>query len=232
MKIAAVQHRLRSTPAEDVDALAAAARAAADAGAELVVFPEVLPIGGEQSEERQRLYALLAEIPGQRLIPAVGPYASGMGLVSGPLPAFPGLGKIAMLVGDAGMTGTELILALGDSPSVTLLAPRSESELQAEAVLELAIGLSESLSGLVVVAECTGAEPGEPGHGGTAIVQLGEVVAEAIGDDDDLLVAEIEIPVPQPEPREALPSIPPILVQRVAHHKGEKMSVDYPADLS
>lgn len=232
MRIAALQHRLRESAAQDVDALVASARNAAEAGAELVVFPEVLSIGGDASEERQRLYELLDAVPGQRLIPNVGAYVVGFGLVSEPLEAFPELGKIAMLVGDSCMTGVELIRMLGDSPSVALMAPRSESDLQAEAVLELALGLSESLAGLVIVSECCGSDPGDIGHGGSAIIHLGKMLAEALGDDDELLIVDIDVPIEQPEPREALPAIPPILTQRTATHRGEKPEVDYPADLS
>ena len=79
-----------------------------------------------------------------------------------------------------------------------------------------------------------GAEPAEVVHGGSAIIQVGKVIAEAITGDDELLCVDIDVPVPQPEPREALPTIPPMLTQRVAYHKGEKPSCnpDYPEDLS
>ena len=130
------------------------------------------------------------------------------------------------------MTGLELVRILGDSPTVAVLAPRSENDLQAEAVMELAIGLSESLASLVVVTECAGAEPGDVGHGGSAIIHLGKVIAEAMGQDDETLLADIELPLSRPEPPEPLPVIAPILSQRVAHHRGERQPVDYPADLT
>jgi hypothetical protein len=109
--------------------------------------------------------------------------------------------------------------------------PRSENELQAEAILELALALSDSLAGLVIVVEPDGAEPGDPGHGGSAIIMFGKMVAEAMS-GDDILYADIELPVGPPEPREPLPQMPPILQQRLAHHQGHQLEVDYPADLS
>jgi hypothetical protein len=57
------------------------------------------------------------------------------------------------------------------------------------------------------------------------------VIAEA-GDDEETLVVELDAPVPPPDPREPLPELPPILVQRWAHHHGTKPVVDYLADMS
>jgi hypothetical protein len=143
-----------------------------------------------------------------------------------------GLGVAALLAGDACMDPAEFSRIAGERPSLAVLVPRSESDLQAEAMLELAIALSDSLAGLVIIAECSGAALGEPGHGGSAVVQLGEVAAEAIG-GDDVLFAEVKLPVPQPEPREALPAIPPLLAQRLAVHQGRgAVPPSYPAELS
>ncbi|TLM65832.1 MAG: hypothetical protein FDZ70_10790, partial [Actinobacteria bacterium] len=69
-----------------------------------------------------------------------------------------------------------------------VLVPDAESELQSEAVIEYAIGLSESVAGLVAVIE-----PSEVG--GSAIVLLGEVLAEA-GAGDRAIVADVPYPVP------------------------------------
>ncbi|TPW09022.1 MAG: hypothetical protein FD127_4274, partial [Acidimicrobiaceae bacterium] len=118
-----------------------------------------------------------------------------------------------------------------DPPDVLVLAPASESDLQAEAAIEVAIGLSISVAGLVIVLDSSGAEPGTPGHGGSAIVLLGEVAAEALL-EDDALIAQIPVPVPQPKPRAPLPAVPPLLLQRLAHHRGERVAFDYPADTS
>ncbi|MGB4593753.1 MAG: hypothetical protein WBI63_08290 [Coriobacteriia bacterium] len=141
------------------------------------------------------------------------------------------LGTIIRLDGDAALDPVEYTKACAKEPDVLLLSPGAESELQAEAVLEVAIGLSTSCAGLVVVLENAGADVGEPGHGGSAIVVLGEVVAEALS-DDDVLIAEVPIPVPSPGPRSPLPELPLILEQRLAHHRGERLATEYPADLT
>ena len=124
-------------------------------------------------------------------------------------------------------------LSLGvaaQTPTLAVLSPRSETDLQAEAMLEFAIELSDSLAGVIVIAECSGAEPLEVGHGGSAIIVLGEVVAEALS-DDDVLIAEVPTPFPQPSPREPLPAVPPLLAQRFDLHSG-RLSVEHGPDLS
>ncbi len=139
------------------------------------------------------------------------------------------LGTVAVLSGDAAFDPDVLRKLAADGTDVLVLCPASESDLQAEAVLEFAIKLSDSVAGLVLVVENDGAEPGQPGHGGSAIVLLGEILAEAMG-GADLLEAEIGIPVPQPVPRDPLPQLPTILAQRVANHQGRHVHVDYPSD--
>ena len=141
------------------------------------------------------------------------------------------LGMTAALSGDDcldPLVARELSAAL---PDAIIMRPDSESDLQAEAVLERALGLSEAASGLVLVAETDGGADGEPGHGGSAIVALGEVSAEAEA-GDDVLVAELRVPVGQPDVRLPVPDLPPILAQRLAIHRGERVEVDYPADLT
>jgi len=230
MKVAIVQHRLRSDPSADIDALAKAAGRARDADAELLVFPEVPSLHGESA--RDEMFRRIQPVaPRMWLVPHVRESVVGQAFRPMSLPGAEELGRVAMPVGDAAIDPQEIARLSKEKPDVLILAPLSRSELQAEAVLELAIGLSESVSGLVIVAEPTGGEPGEPGHGGSAIVLFGEVVEEAMG-DDELLVAEVPIPVPPPEPREPAPEVPPILLQRLAHHRGQKLPVDYPADLS
>ena len=233
MKIAVVQHRLRDSAAEDAVALAAAAVSAAQRGADLVVLPEVLSLHAP-GDERDLLNELLAPVPAFCLMPHVGPDVCGLGFVA-TLPAEAGvpddLGAIALLVGDACMDPAELVKLAAEKPAFASLVPRSETDLQAEAVIELALQLSASLSGFVLIAECAGAQPGEAGHGGSAIVALGELVAEA-GDGDDILLTDVPLPIPQPSPREQLPQIPPLLAQRFARNLGLKLTANYPVDLS
>jgi len=231
VKIAVIQHRLRDSVDGDIEALHTAAAAAGEAGAEVVFMPEPLSMIGD-AEATERFYAGLDGLPGIRLIPTTAPGVHAFAATAPPLEGLEGLGRIALLAGDACMTGLELVRILGDLPNVAVLAPRSENDLQAEAVMELAIGLSESLAGLVVVTECAGAAPGSVGHGGSAIIRFGEVLAEAMGQDDETLHAEIEVPVGRFEHPEPLPVIAPILLQRVAHHRGEHAQIDYPAELT
>jgi len=202
MRIAVVQHRLRDTPSEDVTALADASARAVAAGAEWVVLPS-LPSPST---------APAAFLPGCE------PPAS--------------IGEVLVLEGDACLDPQRLSAARLGQPRVLVLRPLSENDLQSESFLELAIALSDSVAGLVIIAECTGAEQGDPGHGGSAVVVLGEVVAEALS-DDELLFAEITLPIAQPEPPEPLPAIPSLLGQRRAFHEGHRLEVsEYPADVS
>ena len=235
MRIAVVQHRLRGNARDDAAALAESAARAAARGAELVVLPEVFSLHAENEGARGKLRELLAPLAACCLGSHVGPVRPDAAFVV-ELPADAGLpadiGKVALLDGDACIDVSELAAAAGEMPSLAVLTPRSENDLQAEAVLELAIALSDSLAGLVVVADCVGAEQGEPGHGGSAIILLGEVLAEALG-DDDILSADVPLPIPQPEPREPLPTIPPLLLQRLAFHQRRKLEVaEYPADIT
>jgi hypothetical protein len=146
--------------------------------------------------------------------------------------ALPFLGQTALFVGDACLDYQEILTASGKKPQVAIFCPHSENDMQAEAMMELALGLSSSLAGLIIVVDSAGGEPGVAGHGGSAIVQLGEVLAEAMDEDDETLTVDVAVPIAQPEPRELLPSIPTILSGRLAQHHGEKPGVDYPADLN
>jgi hypothetical protein len=231
VKIAVIQHRLRDSSDADIEVLHAAARSASDNGALVVFMPEPLSCLSDAGS-LERFYTGLDGLSGLRLIPATPPGADGFAATAPPLEGIEDLGRIALLAGDACMTGLELVRILGDAPTVAVLAPRSENELQAEATMELAMGLSKSLASLVLVTESAGGEPGSIGHGGSAIIYLGDVLAEAMGQEDAILYADIEVPLGRPESPEPLPSIAPILLQRVAHHLGQQPPMDYPAELS
>jgi hypothetical protein len=232
MRVAVVQHRLRETAEADALAFGDAARAAAARNAGFIIFPEVFSLDG--GPVRDRMSRIVDEHIGGRpyLIPHVGPDTRAMAFATAQIPGVAeSLGTVALLVGDACIDPARLHGAAASEPDVLVLVPRSESDLQAEAVLELAIGLSESVAGLVLVVDAIGGEPGEVGHGGSAIISVGEVLAEAVA-DEELLVAEIGEPAPQPVSRQPVPPVPPILLQRLAHHEGRVPEVDYPADLS
>ena len=229
MNIAVIQHSLSGSDETDAAALANAAADATDMGAHVVIFsPAPVLADASDGDPVVRVFDAIGEAQAEKVVylnPAAVP--DGVHIATLPL-----LGNTALFVGDACMDYQEILTASGKKPQVAIFAPHSENDMQAEAMLELALGLSSSLAGLVIVVDCSGGEPGEPGHGGSAIVQLGEVLAEAIGEDDQTLTADVGSPIPQPEPRELLPQIPTILSARLAHHHGLKPDVDYPADLN
>ena len=229
MRIAVIQHVLRGNDADDAVALGNAAADASDMGADVVVLPPApVLMDGSAGDPVPKLFAAIGEVRSDTVVflnPAIAPE----GLHDAVLPV---LGSTVLLIGDACMDYSQILAAAGKKPAVAILVPNAENDMQAEAILELAIGLSDSLAGLIVVVGSAGAEAGEPGHGGSAIVHLGEVVAEAMGAEDQTLDFEVDMPIPQPEPRGLLPQIPTILSQRLAHHQGRKPDVGYPADLN
>lgn len=226
MKIAVVQHALRPAPAQDLEALVLAAGRAAALGAEVVFLPEVAavhdgPLGVD-------LYRRLDDdAPGVAIVTAHVEVDDDADVRAREAAA---LGEIVVLTGDDAIDVETLAECAKRAPGLVVLAPGSESELQAEAVLELAVALSTSLASVVVVVETDGAAVGEPGHGGSAVVHLGQVLGEAVG-GDDLLVAEVPAPLGPPEAPEPLPVLPPVLAQRLGAHRGRKVDVGYPADL-
>ena len=233
MRIAAIQHRLRGDAAEDARALAAAASSAASRGASLVVCPHVASLRSGGGEGAVLLGELLADVPALCLVPDVDPESRGLALeITLPVieGAPDGLGMAALVIGDACIDPGEMAALSAKRPGIAVLSPRSQTDLQAEAMLEYAIALSDSLSGVVIVAECSGAEPFEAGHGGSAIVVLGDVLAEALA-PDDILIAEVPVPFPEPKPREPLPPVPPLLAQRLELHHG-LLSPGHGPDLS
>jgi hypothetical protein len=234
MKIAAIQHRVRETAEEDVRALAEAAVAAAGRGAELIVLPDVASLLRGDGEGHALLATLMRDVSALCIVPSPDPDLRGVAIAAA-LPdsiasAVGGSGVAGFFVGDACMDAAEIARVAEQSPAFAVLSPRSDTDLQAESMLEFAIALSDSLAGVVVIAECSGAEPLEVGHGGSAIVVLGEVVTEALA-DDDVIIAEVLQPFPQPSPREPLPKVPPLLAQRVAHHTGH-LPPEHGPDLS
>lgn len=225
MRVAVVQHGLRDTPAEDAAGMLEAARAASADRAGLLVLP-----GWPHADDAGGAGAVVSTLRGEG-VACVMPGSDSQGVALEVVPGCEELGLVASLVGDACFDSREWSRLLAESPSAVILSPLSENDLQAEAALEVALALSDALCGLVIIAECAGAELGEPGHGGSAIVLLGDDAAEAFG-EQDLLEVEVRIPVPQPEPREPLPEVPTILAQRLARHSGRKPEVGYLADLS
>lgn len=234
MKIAAIQHRVRENADADARALAQAAIAASVRGAEVIVFPDVSSLLDDDGAGQKLLSELVRDVPAFCIVPSVDPALRGIAIVADlPAPISApggGLGVASLLIGDACMDAAEIARVAEQAPSFAVLSPRSETDLQAEAMLEFAIALSDSLAGVIVIAECAGAEALEVGHGGSALIVLGEVVAEALS-GEDILVVEVQLPFPQPSPREALPQVPPLLVQRLAHHQG-RLPIEHGPDVS
>lgn len=229
--IAVVQHALVGEPAQDAASLLESCRNAAAQGSDVTVLPEVDSLYAADCDERVSLMETLDTMPGVWLMPRFECDALGLATLMRAPDGLDGLTTLALMVGDACFNEAELARVAAADPDVAIMMPRAESELQAEAALEVALALSDSLAGVIVVAEPFGAELGVPGHGGSAIIRLGEIMAEA-SDGADLLVASVDTPVARPEPKEPLPAIPPILTQRLATHRGVRPDVDYPADLT
>jgi len=228
VKIAVIQHLLRDDLEADIGALVEAVDTACSRGASVVVCPAIPSVLADPETARAAILGRLAGCPEGTalLIPFRPPSAA----VESHVKSTP-LGDTALLVGDECIEPLVTKKLVAAPPAAIVMRPLCESDLQVEAVLEHALSLSVSVSGLVVVAECVGAEPPDPGHGGSAIVYLGEVLAEALG-TGDVLTADVSVPVADPEPREQLSELPPILEQRIAHHQGRKPEVGYLADLS
>ncbi|GAB4282213.1 MAG: hypothetical protein Kow0067_02110 [Coriobacteriia bacterium] len=223
MRLAVVQHCLRPTSDEDLRALRDAVASAARSGAEAVIVPDLPALRDHPDPAGWRPVEDAAGAA--RLIVAHVPPGQTHALIEQA-----GIGTVALVAGDGVIDPAEMGRVMAERPDVLILMPRSESDLQAEAFMELALGYSGSVAALVVVVEPDGAEVGAPGHGGSALIHLGAVVTEAHS-GDDVLLAEVEMPPGPPEPRTALPDVPPILLQRLAVHAGRKLDVGYPADL-
>ena len=223
MRFAVVQHSLRPAPARDLEALVFASVGAAVRGAETVFLPDVAALyeGPLCDEILRRIGEEAPEL-------AVVVTHPDSGLFAGDMQPF---GRAVLLRGDDCIDPEALVRAVAGRPGLAVLAPHSESELQAQAVLELAVGLSTSLASVIVIVEADGAEMGKPGHGGSAIVHLGQVIGEAMS-GNDVLIADVETPLGSPEAPQSLPAVPPVLLQRVAAHQGRKVDVGYPADLA
>jgi len=220
-----VQHAVRPAPAQDLEALVGSVVRAGARDAEWVVLPEVAALAeGPFNDELWR--RLEEDAPG---VAATAAYVEPEELCA-ILDDQDTPGVTAILAGDSCFTSEALACVRAHAPGVLVLAPHAESDIQAEATLEFAIALSTSLASLVIVVDTDGADPGEPGHGGSAVVYLGEVLAEAMT-GDDVLYADVDRPVGSPESPDPIPEVPTLLVQRVAAHQGRKLEVDYPVDL-
>lgn len=227
MKIAVIHHRLRGDAAADADALASAARSACDRGAQVVVCPAVPSLAGLDGAERDDLVSRVEGcVEGAALLISFAADDSGPRFVDTPL------GRTALLGGDVCLHFDALREVQAARADAVVWRPGAESDLQAEAVLEFALGCAPMLAGVLVMAECAGGEGGSACCGVSAIIHAGQLVAESAGTIEEVLLADVPAPLGAPEPDLPLPELPPILVQRLAVHEGRKPHVDYLADLS
>lgn len=225
MRIAVVQH---ASPAGEAAVVVPVVRGALERGADLLICPAAPAFAVDAlSAELDRV---VGESDAVYVLPVIeDPPHGTLSVIESEGTA--AVGRIAVLVGDACFDRVSWERARDAGVAATVLCPLSESDLQAEAALEVAIALSDSLCGLIVVAEAAGADVGDPGHGGSAIVVLGDVAAEGFG-ETDVVMAGLHGPVSGPEPPEPFPQLPTLLAQRVAHHRGRRLDVEWPADLS
>lgn len=235
MKVAVIDLARRGSVEADVDALVDAVERACAAGAGVIVTPAPAWFTVASVREARASARILAACRDAHFLGVPSGHAEfdapfGEDRRGATFERTP-LGMTASLWGDGCLDPDNARELMAAAPDALVLRPGSESELQAEAMIERALALSESVAGLVIVAEPHGAAVGEPGHGGSVIAALGELLAEAVG-DEDVLIAELEVvPVPAPEPRDPPPGLPPILAQRLSRHRGERVSVGYPADV-
>lgn len=227
MKIAVIHHNVRGDADKDADALVDAARMACASGADAVVFPRVPSLAALDMAGRE---ALLARIEGCAEGAALLVFFADDGV--GPRIVDSPLGRTALLAGDSCLRENVLRTLVAEGVETAVWRPGAESELQAEAILQYALGSSLALAGLLLLAECSGGEGHDGCRGTSAIIHAGQLVTEATASGDEMLIAEVEVPVAAPEPDMPLPALPPILAQRLAVHDGRKPQVDYLADLS
>lgn len=231
MKLAVVQHARCATATQDSEALVESTLRACSQGADVVVLPQPAWLSSAELQAVANAQTLASGYPGVTVLAGASPPAPDAAESRGVTLSRTPLGTTAALTGDEcidPLIARELAVAV---PDAIILRPGSESELQAEAMLERALGFSESVAGLIVIAEADGGDIGEPGHGGSAVVVLGAMAAEAMS-GDEVLAVDVSAPVPQPEPRDPVPELVPILAQRLALHRGQRVPVDYPADLT
>jgi predicted amidohydrolase len=205
VKLAVVQHRIRTHERMDLAAMLALSERAAEEGVQVIVFPRVPGLSRANSLLTAFFRNVEEHAPGLTWIRPGLRYNGGE------------------LTSHATVLGRTVVLAGDDCIDPSLFA--------AEAALELALEASTMLAPLVVVSAVTGNARGVHACGIAAVVREGEILAEG-GEGEDLVVADVPLPTPRAERSRRLPDITPVLAQRLAAHHGTKVPVTYPADLS
>ena len=225
MKVAVVQLRIRVHVRMDLAALLAATERAADEGADVIVYPYAPWITGQPLLE-----PFFANV--EQRAPGINWLRPGLRYAGGAMEAHAtGLGRTVMLEGDDCIDTATLALVRAMDCDALVWLFDAEDELQAEALLELALEASVTLVPLVVIASLTGEACGIAQHGVSAIVHMGEILAEA-DPDDEVLMADVPRASAPLERGHSLPEPAPVLAQRLAAHRHTKLPVDYPAELS
>lgn len=227
MRVAVVQHRIRTHERMDLAAMLALSERASEEGAQVMVYPAVPGLAASATLMPAFMHNVEERAPGMTIVSAYG--ASNR---SGPPMAVPTvLGRTVVLAGDDCIDPELFPQVRAQECEALVWQFDAEDDLQAEACLELALEATLTLAPLVVVVSVVGSERGIDVHGTSAIVHLGEILAEG-GEGEDLLIADVPASSKAPEHGKRLPEPAPILRQRLAAHHGTKVRVDYPSDLS
>jgi predicted amidohydrolase len=214
LRIAVLQHRLRTHERMDLAAMLAQAEHAAEEGVQVLIFPRIPGLGGDRGLLDAFFRNVTERAPG---VTTVRPHWRYRG-EGDPVPFLSGLGRTLVFDGDDCIDPRwfPVIQESACDALVWLFDP--EDALQAEAALELALDASLHIAPLVVIATCTGAARGIKAHGVGAIVHLGEIVAEG-GNGEELLIADVPRPSGLAERPRTLPQPAPVLQQRLAAHR-------------
>jgi predicted amidohydrolase len=225
LRIAVLQHKMRTHERMDLAALLALSEEAAEEHAQVLVYPCVPGIGTQQQLMQAFAMNVIERVPGAVVVaPCVGVTREG------PVQAAnTPLGSTVVLSGDDFLDPAVYDQIQQIGPDALVWQSASESDLQAEAILELALDTSLSLCGLVLVAATIGRARGVESFGVSAIVHLGEILAEG-GDDEAVLTADVVVPVTLPERRGPRPVLAPVLAQRLAVHRGAHAALDHVTD--
>lgn len=214
MRIAVVQHQLRTHERMDLAAMLAMAERASEEGVQVLVFPIVPGISGDGGLLDAFFRNVEERAPG---VAWVRPRLRHAG--PGPLvPQATPLGRTLILEGDDCIDPARFqeIQEAGCDALVWLFY--GEDAPQAEAALELALDASMHLAPLVAIASVTGQARGISAHGIGAIVHRGEIAVEG-GPGDELLIADVPSPAGFFERPRRLPEPAPVLVRRLAAHR-------------
>ncbi|HEY5506852.1 MAG TPA: hypothetical protein VIK83_05100 [Coriobacteriia bacterium] len=214
MKIAALQHRLRTHERMDLAAMLHQAELAAEQGVQVLVFPRVPGLGGDRGLLDAFFRNVEERAPGMAWIRPNPLHIDDVHIDCRPT----ALGKTVILDGDDCIDPAffSRIQESGCDTLVWRFVP--EDALQAEAALELALDASLHLAPLVVLATVTGNARGASAAGIAAIVYLGEIMAEG-GSGEELVIADVPAPAPFTKRPRIVPAPAPVLAQRLAAHQ-------------